>query len=121
VKWRGYLQVLKYCVFFAGGMTGTTFERFGVTAKGAQTAYFLVGANIFEKNRAVERLALGCARRCVVADAISWHLQCDTYTDKKRNALISKLDNHGRNELARYGTNSCSIIQYLVSVIKCNN
>ena len=72
--------------------------------KGALRAYFLAGANIFEKDRAVERLAW--ARTAVVTEAFSWHMQSNSYTDNMMEGLISRLDNHGRNELTRYGSNN---------------
>ncbi|PAN11748.1 hypothetical protein PAHAL_2G213000 [Panicum hallii] len=48
-------------------------EKYGVTPKSALTAYFLASANIFEPNRAAERL--GWARTAVLAEAVSSHLR----------------------------------------------
>ncbi|KAL6634599.1 hypothetical protein ACP70R_027270 [Stipagrostis hirtigluma subsp. patula] len=74
-------------------------QVFGVTPESALKAYFLVAANIFEPNRAPERLAW--ARTAVLAKAISWHLQRNDCTDRKREDLIRKLENHGHNGLIR--------------------
>jgi len=48
-------------------------EKYGGTPKSALTAYFLASANIFEPNRAAERL--GWARTAVLAEAVSSHLR----------------------------------------------
>ena len=55
-------------------------EKYGGTPKNALTAYFLASANIFEPNRAAERL--GWARTAVLAEAVSSHLRKIGYTYK---------------------------------------
>ncbi|KAL6899274.1 hypothetical protein ACP4OV_005932 [Aristida adscensionis] len=71
----------------------------GVTSESTLRAYFLAASNIFEPNRAVERVAW--ARTAVLAQAISWYLQGDACTDRKIKGLINELKNHGCNEPAR--------------------
>ncbi|TVU33980.1 hypothetical protein EJB05_15800, partial [Eragrostis curvula] len=73
---------------------------FGVTPERALRAYFLAAANIFEPNRAAERLAW--ARTVVMAEAVSWYLQCNSGDGSKRERLVRNLENSGRNELTSY-------------------
>ncbi|KAL6634600.1 hypothetical protein ACP70R_027271 [Stipagrostis hirtigluma subsp. patula] len=74
-------------------------KKYGVTPESALRAYFLAASNIFEPNRAAERLTW--ARTAVLAEAISWHLQFNASTDSKKEVLLSDLENHGHNKLAR--------------------
>ncbi|KAK3154427.1 hypothetical protein QOZ80_2BG0190390 [Eleusine coracana subsp. coracana] len=74
-------------------------EVFGLTLERALRAYFLAAVNIFEPNRAAERLAW--ARTLVVAEAVSWHLQYNCCNDIKKERLIRKLENHDHNKLTR--------------------
>lgn len=71
-------------------------EMYGVTPQAALRAYFLAAANIFEPNRATERL--GWARTAVLAEAVSSHFRSKVCTDNMKEVLISKLDNLARFE-----------------------
>uniref|UniRef100_A0A0E0FIG0 Uncharacterized protein n=1 Tax=Oryza nivara TaxID=4536 RepID=A0A0E0FIG0_ORYNI len=62
-------------------------EVYGVTHKSALTAFFLAAANIFEPNRADERL--GWARTAVLAEAISSRLNS---LEESEDGLLSTLD-----------------------------
>jgi hypothetical protein len=62
------LQYICACRWYAEN----DLEVYGVTHKSALTAFFLAAANIFEPNRADERL--GWARTAVLAEAISSRL-----------------------------------------------
>ncbi|KAL6640344.1 hypothetical protein ACP70R_022193 [Stipagrostis hirtigluma subsp. patula] len=74
----------------------TNLGVFGVTPERVLRAYFLAAANIFEPNRAAERLAW--VRTAVVADAISRRLRENSCTDSMRELLICKLDKNGGEE-----------------------
>jgi ent-copalyl diphosphate synthase len=79
-------------------------EMYGVTPQSAMRAYFLAAANIFEPDRAAERL--GWARTAVIAQAISsCFLSSNAYaTDSMLEGLIGELTSDGHN-LARRGGN----------------
>jgi hypothetical protein len=74
---------------------------YGVTPQSAMRAYFLAAANIFEPDRAAERL--GWARTAVIAQAISsCFLSSNAYaTDSMLEGLIGELTSDGHN-LARF-------------------
>ncbi|KAF0897430.1 hypothetical protein E2562_037208 [Oryza meyeriana var. granulata] len=61
------------------------FQTHGVTQKNALRAYFLAAANIFEPDRAEERLVW--ARTAMLAQAFSWPLQRNDYIDIMREDL----------------------------------
>ncbi|CAL5066376.1 unnamed protein product [Urochloa decumbens] len=74
---------------------------FGVTPKCVLRAYFLAAANIFEPDRAAERLAW--ARTAVIAEAVSCHLRgkASDANSTSGDGPISELDNNGRHALTR--------------------
>ncbi|KAL6634598.1 hypothetical protein ACP70R_027269 [Stipagrostis hirtigluma subsp. patula] len=76
-------------------------ESSGVTTKCALRMYFLAAANIFEPDRASERI--GWARTAVLAYAISMDFQrIKAYTNNMREWIINKLSRDGyNNNLAR--------------------
>ncbi|KAL6899273.1 hypothetical protein ACP4OV_005931 [Aristida adscensionis] len=70
-------------------------ESYGVTPESALRSYFLAAANIFEPDRATERM--GWARTAVLAEAISSCFMRNTaYTDNMREFLIGKLGDRAR-------------------------
>jgi hypothetical protein len=72
--------------------------EFGVTPKCVLRAYFLAAANIFEPDRAAERLAW--ARTAVVAEAVSSYLQGKTYDVSTRvHGAITELEKRVRHAL----------------------
>ncbi|KAG2651500.1 syn-copalyl diphosphate synthase, chloroplastic-like [Panicum virgatum] len=77
-------------------------EMYGVTPQSAVRAYFLAAANIFEPDRAAERL--GWARTAVIAQAISsCFLSSNPHvTESMLEELNSELTSEGHN-LARHG------------------
>ena len=76
-------------------------EMYGVTPQSAVRAYFLAAANIFEPDRAAERL--GWARTAVIAQAIfSCFLSSNAYvTESMLEGLNNELTSAGHN-LARF-------------------
>ena len=76
-------------------------EMYGVTPQRATRAYFLAAANIFELDRAAERL--GWARTAVIAQAISsYFLSSNPHvTESMLEELNSELTSDGHN-LARF-------------------
>ena len=76
-------------------------EMYGVTPQSAVRAYFLAAANIFEPDRAAERL--GWARTAVIAQAISSCFQSSNayVTESMLEGLNSELTSDGDN-LARF-------------------
>jgi hypothetical protein len=68
-------------------------EMYGVTPQSAMRAYFLAAANIFEPDRAAERL--GWARTAVIAQAILSSNACTT--DSMLEGLISELSSDDHN------------------------
>ena len=74
---------------------------YGVTPQRATRAYFLAAANIFELDRAAERL--GWAHTAVISQAIfSCFLSSNAYaTESMLEGLISELTSDGHN-LARF-------------------
>ena len=74
---------------------------YGVTPQRATRAYFLAAANIFELDRAAERL--GWARTAVIAQAISSCFQSSNayVTESMLEGLNSELTSDGDN-LARF-------------------
>ncbi|TVU29601.1 hypothetical protein EJB05_21175, partial [Eragrostis curvula] len=72
-------------------------DIYGVTPESALRVYFLAAANIFEPDRAAERLAW--AHTAVLAEAISSYLWSNNgYTDGMREQLVSELIGCGDNE-----------------------
>ncbi|RLM78351.1 hypothetical protein C2845_PM12G17950 [Panicum miliaceum] len=74
-------------------------EMYGVTPQSAMRAYFLAAANIFEPDRAAERL--GWARTAVIAQAILSSNACTT--DSMLEGLISELSTDDHNFARRGG------------------
>jgi len=76
-------------------------EMYGVTPQSAVRAYFLAAANIFEPDRAAERL--GWARTAVISQAISsCFLSSNAYaTESMLEGLIGALTSEGHN-IARF-------------------
>ncbi|XP_025792139.1 ent-copalyl diphosphate synthase 2-like [Panicum hallii] len=74
-------------------------EMYGVTPQSAMRAYFLAAANIFEPDRAAERL--GWARTAVIAQAILSSNACTT--DSMLEGLISELSSDDHNFARRGG------------------
>ncbi|KAG8071139.1 hypothetical protein GUJ93_ZPchr0006g41229 [Zizania palustris] len=64
-------------------------QEHGVTLQSALRAYFVAAANIFEPNRAAERL--GWARTAVLAEAVASHLRSSASADSVREWLVNKL------------------------------
>jgi hypothetical protein len=71
-----------------------------VSPKSVLQAYFLAAANIFEPDRATERL--GWARTAVLADAVSSHLRGSASADSTRAGFIAKLTGDRRNNEHRF-------------------
>jgi hypothetical protein len=72
---------------------------YGVTLDSALRAYFVAAANIFEPDRAAERLAW--ARTAMIVEAVSRHLRGKASADSTREALISALEkNHPIDRLS---------------------
>ena len=76
-------------------------EMYGVTPQSAMRAYFLAAANIFEPDRAAERL--GWARTAVIAQAISSCFLSSnaSVTESMLEGLNAELASDGHN-LARF-------------------
>jgi hypothetical protein len=64
-------------------------EMHGVTPERALRAYFLAAANIFEPERAAERL--GWAQAAVLAEALTSHLLSDSGCDNTRERILCRL------------------------------
>ncbi|KAG2659259.1 ent-copalyl diphosphate synthase 2-like isoform X3 [Panicum virgatum] len=78
-------------------------EMYGVTPSSAMRAYFLAAANIFEPDRAAERL--GWARTAVIAQAISSCFLSSnaSVTESMMEGLNAELTSDGRNLTRRGG------------------
>jgi hypothetical protein len=77
--------------------------EFGVTPKCVLRAYFLAVANIFEPDRAMERLAW--ARTAVVAEVVSSYLQGKAYdVSTKVQGAISELEKYVHDALTRHAS-----------------
>ncbi|KAL5213348.1 hypothetical protein ABZP36_024195 [Zizania latifolia] len=79
-------------------------QEHGVTLQSALRAYFLAAANIFEPNRAAERL--GWARTAVLAEAVASHLRSSASADSVREWLVSKLTSDSCDKQPREAKNS---------------
>uniref|UniRef100_A0A0D9VHD3 ent-copalyl diphosphate synthase n=1 Tax=Leersia perrieri TaxID=77586 RepID=A0A0D9VHD3_9ORYZ len=80
-------------------------QAHGVTEQSALRAYFLAAANIFEPDRAAERL--GWARTAILAEAIASHFQRNsTGADGVMERLISGLESHDWDSQARESKDS---------------
>ncbi|RCV06933.1 hypothetical protein SETIT_1G203600v2 [Setaria italica] len=64
-------------------------EMYGVTSERALRAYFLAAANIFEPERAAERL--GWAQTAVLAEAVTSHILSHSSSDNTRERILCRL------------------------------
>lgn len=62
---------------------------YGVTSERALRAYFLAAANIFEPERAAERL--GWAQTAVLAEAVTSHILSHSSSDNTRERILCRL------------------------------
>lgn len=83
------------CIMLRRWYIRNNLQAHGVTEQSVLRAYFLAAANIFEPNRAAERL--GWARTAILAEAIASHLRqysANGAADGMTERLISGLASH---------------------------
>uniref|UniRef100_A0ACD5WRR7 Uncharacterized protein n=1 Tax=Avena sativa TaxID=4498 RepID=A0ACD5WRR7_AVESA len=79
--------------------TRNNLKMYGVCPENTLRAYFLAAANIFESNRATERLAW--SQTMILTQALSSYFQSHDCTPDLREGLINKLTGDHNNDLAR--------------------